>query len=118
MDQNCFLSFTHNEPLDWDTLAKLSKHKSLKLFSLYFIFNNSMNCEIATGYLHKWGFPDGSVINNLSANSGDAGNMQMQEMQGLIPRLKKFPGGGNSNPLQYFCLKKSYGLQSQTRLNY
>ena len=39
------------------------------------------------------GFPGGSVINNLSANTG------------LIPGLGRCPGEGNGNPLQYTCLE-------------
>jgi len=27
----------------------------------------------------------------------------------LIPALARFPGGGNSNPLQYSCLKNPMG---------
>ena len=41
------------------------------------------------------GFPGGSVVKNPPVNAGDAG---------LIPRLKRSPGEGNGNPLQYFCL--------------
>ena len=41
------------------------------------------------------GFPGGSVVKNLSANTGDAG---------LIPGLGRFPGEGNGNPLQHSCL--------------
>ena len=41
------------------------------------------------------GFPGGSVAKNLPANTGDAA---------LIPGLGRFPGEGNGNPLQYFCL--------------
>ena len=40
--------------------------------------------------------PGGSVVKNLSASAKDSG---------LIPGLGRFPGGGNGNPLQYFCLK-------------
>ena len=40
-------------------------------------------------------FPGGSVAKNLPANTGDAA---------LIPGLGRFPGEGNGNPLQYFCL--------------
>ena len=36
------------------------------------------------------GFPGGSVVKNLPANAGD---------KSLIPRLRRSPGGGNSNPL-------------------
>ena len=36
------------------------------------------------------------MVKNLPANAGDTG---------LIPGLGRFPGGGNSNPLQYSCLE-------------
>ena len=47
------------------------------------------------------GFPGGSVIKNLPANAGDAGDL------GSIPGLERSPGVGNGNPLQYFCLENS-----------
>ena len=51
-----------------------------------------MNSEI----LHNLrGFPGGSVVKNLPANTGDVG---------LIPWVGKIPGEGNGNPLLYFCL--------------
>ena len=45
------------------------------------------------------GFPGGSVIKNLPANSGDAGDV------GSIPKLGRFPGVGNGNQLQDSCLE-------------
>ena len=62
------------------------------------------------------------MVKNLPAKAGD-----MKDV-GLIPGLVRFPGEGNSNPLQYSCLenlmdKKPGGLQSmgvvesQTRLS-
>ena len=36
------------------------------------------------------------MVKNLPAKVGDAG---------LIPGLKRSPGGGNGNPLQYSCLE-------------
>ena len=39
------------------------------------------------------------VVKNLPANAGDTGDA------GLIPRLGRFPGGGNGSPLQYACLE-------------
>ena len=45
------------------------------------------------------GSSGGSVVKNLPANSGDV------EDVGLIPGLGRSPGGGNGNPLQYFCLE-------------
>ena len=38
-------------------------------------------------------------VKNLSANAGDLRDVS------LIPGSGKSPGGGNSNPLQYFCLE-------------
>ena len=43
-------------------------------------------------------FPSGSVVKNLPASAGD---------MGFIPRLERFPGVGNGNPLQYSCLENS-----------
>ena len=40
------------------------------------------------------GFPGGSVIKNIPVNAGDVG---------LIPGLRRSPGEGNGNPLQYSC---------------
>ena len=53
-------------------------------------------------YLKYKGFPCGSVVRNLPANVD----------VGLIPGSGRSPGGGNGNPLQYSCLKKSYGQRS------
>ena len=44
------------------------------------------------------GFPGGSVVKNLPANAGTAGDV------GLIPGSGRAPGGGNGNPLQHSCL--------------
>ena len=42
------------------------------------------------------GFPGGSEVKASACNVGDLGS---------IPGLGRSPGGGNSNPLQYYCLK-------------
>ena len=42
------------------------------------------------------GLPGSSAVKNPPANAGDVG---------LIPGLRRFPGGGNGNPLQYSCLE-------------
>ena len=47
----------------------------------------------------KEGFPGDSVVKNLPANAGDAGNM------GSIPGSGRSPGEGNGNRPQYSCLK-------------
>ena len=44
------------------------------------------------------GFPGGSVVKNLPASAGDAGDT------GSVPGSGKTPGGGNDNPFQYSCL--------------
>ena len=41
------------------------------------------------------GFPGGSVVKNLPANTGHVGS---------IPGLGRSPAGGNENPLPYSCL--------------
>ena len=51
------------------------------------------------GILYLLGFPGCSVVKNLPANEGDAGDA------GLIPGLGRDPGGGNGNPLQNSFLK-------------
>ena len=43
-------------------------------------------------------FPGGSVVKNLPANAGDAGDVDS------IPGLRRSPGEGNGNPFQYSCL--------------
>ena len=47
------------------------------------------------------GFPGVTVVKNLPANPGDAGNM------GLISGWGRPPEVGNGNPLQYSCLENS-----------
>ena len=44
----------------------------------------------------SWGFPGGTDSKESSCNAGDLGS---------IPGLGRFPGEGNGNPLQYFCLE-------------
>ena len=46
----------------------------------------------------KEGFPDGVVVKNPPASTGDARQV------GAIPGLERYPGEGNGNTLQYFCL--------------
>ena len=43
-------------------------------------------------------FLGGSVVKNLPASAGDAGDL------GFIPGSGRSPGVGNGNPLQYSCL--------------
>ena len=48
--------------------------------------------------LKETGFPNGSVVKNPLANAGDAGS---------IPGLRRSPGEGHGNPLQYSCLENN-----------
>ena len=48
-------------------------------------------------------FPGGSVVKNPPANAEYAGNTS------LIPGLRRSPGGGYGNPLQYSCLENPHG---------
>ena len=41
------------------------------------------------------------VVKSLSASSGDTRD------KGLIPGLRRSPGEGNGNPLQYLCLENA-----------
>ena len=43
--------------------------------------------------------PGSSVVKNPPANAGDTEDVSS------IPGLGRSLGGGNDNPLQYFCLK-------------
>ena len=45
------------------------------------------------------GFLGGTMVKNPPTNAGAAGG------KGSIPALRRFPGGGNSNPLQYSFLE-------------
>ena len=47
------------------------------------------------------GFPQGSVVKNIPANSRDTANTSS------IPGSGKSPGEGNGSPLQYSCLENS-----------
>ena len=50
----------------------------------------------------KYGFPDGSDGKESAAcNSGDPGS---------IPGSGRFPGEGNGNPFQYYCLENSMDI--------
>ena len=58
-----------------------------------------MKTAISPRYEHSYlGFPGGSVVKNLVANAGDAGDM------GCSPGSGKSLAEGIGNPLQYSCL--------------
>ena len=59
---------------------------------------------------HYLGFPGGSVVKNLPANAGDAGDMSS------VPGSRRSPGEGNGNPLQALLAWKTPWIQEPGRL--
>ena len=74
------------------SVVNLDDMKSFKVRILLEIGHG--NWQMLPGGL---GFTDGSVVKNLPANTGDAGDT------GLIPWSGRSPGGGNGHPLQYLA---------------
>ena len=72
-----------------------------------FFFNLEIEMNIYWVPNVSWGFPGGTVIKNPPANARDARDM------GSIPGSERSPGVGNTNPLQYACLKNSMGRGAQ-----
>ena len=58
------------------------------------LYNHTQNSECE----NTQGFPGGSDSKESACSAGDLG---------LIPRLRRSPGEGNGNPLQYSCLENS-----------
>ena len=56
----------------------------------------------------KRGFPDSSAGKESACNAGDLG---------LVPGLRRLPGGGHDNPLQYSCLENPYRQRSLVGYN-
>ena len=92
----------------------LSKSVQL-LTNMMFALYVSYMVSITLRYIPSW-WPDGK---ECACNAGD---------QGSIPGLRRFPGEGNVNPLQYPCLENPkdrgawqatvHGIaKSQTRLS-
>ena len=48
-----------------------------------------------------WGFPHSSVGKESAYNAGDIRDV------GSVPGLRRSPGGGHGNPLQYSCLENA-----------
>ena len=67
--------------------------------------NRLFETPLLVWWTMEWllGFPGGSVVKYLPASAGDAEDM------GLIPGVDRSSGGGNGNPLQYFCLGNPMG---------
>ena len=72
--------------------------------NLPFVFIRVFVCSISESF-HRTELPCGSDGKESICNAGDLG---------LIPGLGRFPGEGNSNPLQEFCPGEFYGQRSLT----
>ena len=53
-----------------------------------------------------WGGCSGNSAGKKSTSTCNMGDLS------LIPGLRRFPGGGHGNPLQYSCLENSHGQRS------
>ena len=90
-------------------LYLLSVYSDLLSISKINIHLRVFDCLILTKLYHffclqlsrLWGFSGNSVVKNLLANAGAAGN------SGSIPGSGRSPGGGNGKPLHYSCLENS-----------
>ena len=58
--------------------------------------------QITHSYLSAW-VSGGSVVKNLSAKTGDTGDVNLTAESG------RSPGGENGNPLQYSCMDNLWG---------
>ena len=73
-------------------MRKISMIGSVTTESVHITSNDLREGEVLFNYV---GLPGGSVAKNLPANAGDAG---------LILGSRRYPGEGNGNLLQYYCL--------------
>ena len=68
---------------------------------LFFLSISTHILSINKDKLLNLSFPGGSVVKDLPANAGGARDAVS------IPGLRRSPGEGNGNPLQYSCLGNS-----------
>ena len=91
-----------NKSLLLGTLLYVYPHFKLHLnyFLIIFFHNKKCGCIRLMCYTHNIGLPGWRyVVKNLPANEGDVRDA------GLISRSGRSLGEGNSNPLQYYCLR-------------
>ena len=62
-------------------------------------FSGEISKDLWLGSCSPWTFQVALVVKNPPANAEDIRDV------GLIPGLGRSPGGGQGNPLQYFCLE-------------
>ena len=96
-------------PLDWEDPLEKGKatHSSILAWRILWTEEPSGLQSMGSQRVrHNWatypfifrGFPGGSDNNESACSTGDPGS---------IPELRRSPGEGNGNPLQYSCLEKS-----------
>ena len=71
------------------------------------LHNKSMRLEQLLLLYFRWDFPGGSDGKASVYNVGDLGS---------IPGSGRFPGEGNGNPLQYYCLENPMDGGAWSRL--
>ena len=81
------------------TLVCLDPHQLTLSFSMSVSLGQPWGRALLRVQMLNRGFPGGTMVKNLPANTGDSGG------RSLIPESGKSPGGGNGNPLQYSCQK-------------
>ena len=70
----------------------------IELAMVIFIYTIKGNIWGSYIYLYLLGFPGGSDGKVSTCSTGDLGS---------VPGLRRSPGEGNGNPLQYSCLENS-----------
>ena len=97
--------FVTDELTIWVWVHFWALHSGSLLYVSILCWCHSVLMTVALEYSLKsgTGFPGGTVVKNLPANAGDAGDM------GSIPRTGWSPGKGNGNTLQYSCFENSMG---------
>ena len=85
--------------------AKTQYQVSMKIWSkwkshtLLIKMENDTNTWETSVVVSAWASQVALMVKNSLANAGDIRDT------GSIPGLRRSPGGGNGNPLQYSCLK-------------
>ena len=67
------------------------------------LFLKALGEDLSLPLPRFWGFPGGSVMKESACNAGDSRDA------GSILGLRRSPGEGNGNRLQYSCLENSMG---------
>ena len=100
------LGFPMGYTEDWgenrETLPKIETQ--LPISSVFdWVKTRSLSLSVISIWGQLMGFPSSSVGKESACNTGD---------EGSIPGLRRSPGEGYGNPLQYSCLENPHGQRS------